>query len=179
MDIASRYGITEVELEFIMTKDIDEMTENEKDIWRSETLRRVNETTDDTWKLLKSSAETRRITEESMKDTKKLEQKWKEYQDKFDLSMRTLVDRISQSISDGDLHKDLEYLKEESKYSPVKMTAVKAGKLLKDKKNIIILTGAGLSAASGIPTFRGNDGLWTKKYKYCDTPQDLATLKFF
>jgi NAD-dependent SIR2 family protein deacetylase len=28
------------------------------------------------------------------------------------------------------------------------------------KKNVVILTGAGLSAASGIPTFRGDNGFW-------------------
>lgn len=59
------------------------------------------------------------------------------------------------------------------------MKASDAGKLLKGWKNIIILTGAGLSAASGIPTFRGNNGLWTKKYKNCEKPEDLATLKYF
>ena len=30
-----------------------------------------------------------------------------------------------------------------------------AGQILKTKKSIVILTGAGVSAASGIPTFRG------------------------
>jgi NAD-dependent SIR2 family protein deacetylase len=59
------------------------------------------------------------------------------------------------------------------------MSSLKASKLLQGKKNIVILTGAGLSAGSGIPTFRGNDGLWTKKYKYCDTPEELATKEFF
>jgi NAD-dependent deacetylase sirtuin 5 len=29
-------------------------------------------------------------------------------------------------------------------------------------KHILILSGAGLSAASGIPTFRGNGGMWRK-----------------
>ncbi len=31
-----------------------------------------------------------------------------------------------------------------------------------DYRNIVILTGAGLSAESGLGTFRGDDGLWTK-----------------
>lgn len=31
---------------------------------------------------------------------------------------------------------------------------------MKDKKNIVILTGAGISAESGIKTFRDSDGLW-------------------
>lgn len=30
------------------------------------------------------------------------------------------------------------------------------------KKRIVVLTGAGMSAESGIPTFRDNDGLWNK-----------------
>ena len=41
-------------------------------------------------------------------------------------------------------------------------------------RNILYITGAGVSAASGIPTFRGKDGFWTigsKNY----TPQEMAT----
>lgn len=30
-------------------------------------------------------------------------------------------------------------------------------------KHVVVLTGAGVSAESGIPTFRGKDGLWTQK----------------
>ncbi|KAJ8947166.1 hypothetical protein NQ318_002529 [Aromia moschata] len=33
-------------------------------------------------------------------------------------------------------------------------------KVLKESKNIVALTGAGVSAESGIPTFRGEGGLW-------------------
>ena len=33
---------------------------------------------------------------------------------------------------------------------------------LKDSKNVLALCGAGLSAASGLPTFRGAGGLWRK-----------------
>jgi NAD-dependent deacetylase len=40
---------------------------------------------------------------------------------------------------------------------------------LSEAENIGVLTGAGISAASGIPTFRGKDGLW-KKYR----PEELA-----
>lgn len=35
--------------------------------------------------------------------------------------------------------------------------------MLKDKKKILVLTGAGISAASGIPTFRGDGGFWKKE----------------
>ncbi|MCP4058342.1 MAG: sirtuin, partial [Pseudoalteromonas sp.] len=40
--------------------------------------------------------------------------------------------------------------------------------------NTLYITGAGVSAASGIPTFRGEDGFWTigsKNY----TPMEMAT----
>ena len=40
--------------------------------------------------------------------------------------------------------------------------------------NTLYITGAGVSAASGIPTFRGEDGYWTigsKNY----TPMEMAT----
>jgi len=38
----------------------------------------------------------------------------------------------------------------------------RAADALRAARRISILTGAGVSAASGIPTFRGNDGLWRK-----------------
>ncbi|MFP4496652.1 MAG: SIR2 family NAD-dependent protein deacylase [Vulcanimicrobiota bacterium] len=45
---------------------------------------------------------------------------------------------------------------------------------LKNAEKVTILTGAGISAESGVPTFRGKEGLW-KKYR----PQDLATPQAF
>ncbi len=46
------------------------------------------------------------------------------------------------------------------------------------EKPISILTGAGISAASGIPTFRGKDGFWvvgSKNYK----PEKMGTMEMF
>ncbi|MDH4222253.1 MAG: NAD-dependent deacylase [candidate division Zixibacteria bacterium] len=45
---------------------------------------------------------------------------------------------------------------------------------LKKDKRVAVLTGAGISAESGVPTFRGEDGLW-KKFK----PEELATFDAF
>jgi NAD-dependent deacetylase len=45
---------------------------------------------------------------------------------------------------------------------------------LKTAKRLVVLTGAGISAESGLPTFRGPEGLW-RNYR----PEDLATLDAF
>ena len=49
-----------------------------------------------------------------------------------------------------------------------------ARKWIKAASKIAVLTGAGISAESGVPTFRGDEGLW-KNYK----PEDLATPEAF
>jgi NAD-dependent deacetylase len=45
---------------------------------------------------------------------------------------------------------------------------------LRGARRISVLTGAGVSAASGVPTFRGEDGLW-RRYR----PEELATAQAF
>jgi len=47
-------------------------------------------------------------------------------------------------------------------------------KFLRDAKRITVLTGAGVSAECGIPTFRGQDGLW-RQYR----AEELATPSAF
>lgn len=50
--------------------------------------------------------------------------------------------------------------------------------LAKNAKRFTVLTGAGISAESGIPTFRGPEGFWTigsKEYH----PQEMATYQMF
>jgi NAD-dependent deacetylase len=45
---------------------------------------------------------------------------------------------------------------------------------IRDASRLTLLTGAGVSAASGVPTFRGAEGLWRQF-----SPQDLATPEAF
>jgi len=45
---------------------------------------------------------------------------------------------------------------------------------LRNAKKIVVVTGAGISQESGIPTFRGKDGLWKKH-----DPMKLATIDAF
>jgi NAD-dependent deacetylase len=47
-----------------------------------------------------------------------------------------------------------------------------------DSKTLVVMTGAGISAESGIPTFRGKEGYWTvgaREYH----PQEMATFSMF
>lgn len=47
-------------------------------------------------------------------------------------------------------------------------------KKLRESKKIVFFTGAGISAESGIPTFRGKDGIWNKL-----KPEELANFNAF
>lgn len=46
------------------------------------------------------------------------------------------------------------------------------------RNNITFLTGAGLSAASGIPTYRGTDGIWIKG-STVHRPEEFGTFEYF
>ena len=50
----------------------------------------------------------------------------------------------------------------------------RARTLLEGARSILVLTGAGISAESGVPTFRGKGGLW-----HSHRPEDLATPEAF
>ncbi len=49
-----------------------------------------------------------------------------------------------------------------------------ARKVYREKNRVCVLTGAGVSSESGVPTFRGEDGLW-RNYN----PMELATFEAF
>lgn len=51
-------------------------------------------------------------------------------------------------------------------------------RIIQKQGNILVLTGAGISAESGIPTFRGKEGYWTvgsREYR----PEEMATYAMF
>lgn len=54
------------------------------------------------------------------------------------------------------------------------MEIKKAREILSSARFVVVLAGAGLSQESGVPTFRGADGLW-KEFR----PEDLATPEAF
>ncbi len=49
----------------------------------------------------------------------------------------------------------------------------------KEKRNLFtFLTGAGISSGSGIPTYRGTDGIWVKGTQF-HKPEEFGTLRYF
>ena len=56
----------------------------------------------------------------------------------------------------------------------VQQNMAEAREWIRAAKNIAVLTGAGISAESGVPTFRGAGGLW-RNFR----PEDLATPEAF
>ena len=61
-----------------------------------------------------------------------------------------------------------------SQFEDIAGEMAELGAVLSEAKSVCVLTGAGVSAESGIPTFRGPDGLW-KKYRI----EELATPEAF
>ena len=69
-------------------------------------------------------------------------------------------------------------VEESEEPEPVTCSSREAAKYLVGKKKVAVLTGAGISAASGVPTFRGPGGLWvepTKTYAGVSDPQQVLT----
>lgn len=58
--------------------------------------------------------------------------------------------------------------------SPPDVAVEDAYEVLRNKERVLVFTGAGLSTESGIPDFRGPDGLWTKV-----DPDDFTIQKYF
>jgi NAD-dependent deacetylase len=54
----------------------------------------------------------------------------------------------------------------------------KATQMIRESSKVVFLTGAGISVSSGLPTYRGNDGVWTKTSKNY-TPEEIATKRVF
>ena len=75
---------------------------------------------------------------------------------------------MKEIIIDGNAHLDMRSMEEIIKEV-----------LSRQKRNkITFLTGAGISAESGIPTYRGTDGIWVKGTKY-HKPEEFGTKAYF
>lgn len=109
--------------------------------------------------------ETARSLEDVVKCSDSFEAKWKEFQQMFDNLTNVMVDRIGGQFAQN--------------FGPKPRPAeeidiFRAAQTIRRSRRVVVLTGAGISAESGIPTFRGSDGYWTvgsENYR----PQELAT----
>ena len=62
----------------------------------------------------------------------------------------------------------------------VRKEIINAKKLINNADSILIITGAGMSVDSGIPTYRGVNGIWTKNIKIGDdvfSYDEISSLK--
>ena len=54
------------------------------------------------------------------------------------------------------------------------MNLIREQQLILQSEKVVVFTGAGMSAESGVPTFRGKDGLWRGR-----RAEEIATPEFF
>mmetsp|Transcript_125275 Transcript_125275/g.267418 ORF Transcript_125275/g.267418 Transcript_125275/m.267418 type:complete len:657 (-) Transcript_125275:116-2086(-) len=95
------------------------------------------------------------------------DEKWEEFQRRFDKLLELGAKALSGMVEGGPVKRPPELVDE-----------FRIAQLLRRSSRVVVLTGAGVSAESGIPTFRGADGYWTvgsKNYQ----PQELATWEKF
>jgi len=101
--------------------------------------------------------------------TSSFDAKWEEFKKKFDDLNKQAIAKIA-GVMGGTATNSLrpaEYISE-----------ARVAQVLRRARRLVVLTGAGISAESGIPTFRGSDGFWTvgsQNYQ----PQELATWSKF
>ena len=72
----------------------------------------------------------------------------------------------------------------ERKYEhlPVKMPVIDVVQRMMKHKEVLIMTGAGVSVQSGIPTYRGKNGIDNKKFEFEGkeyAPEEIITKEFF
>lgn len=101
------------------------------------------------------------------------DKQWADFQAKFDQLNKLAVQRMSGMLvgsgsgSGAAAKRPAEMISEQ-----------RVAQVLSRASKVVVLTGAGISAESGIPTFRGADGFWTvgsENYR----PQELATWEKF
>ncbi len=106
-----------------------------------------------------------------LSDSESIEKKWLEFQKAFEEMNKKMIENIALSLGGSPAIQT----------SPVKHRVIPASDcipLIKKAKSIVVMTGAGISVDSGIPTYRGKDGYWKKGSKNYRA-QEVATRHFF
>lgn len=106
---------------------------------------------------------------ESVQDcSKDIEERWEAFQNDFKAVLDKMADAIGASLnaSADDIEHKVIAMKDLVMY-------------LQNASNVVVLTGAGISVASGIPTYRGDDGTWTVGSENYTSPEEIATFEMF
>lgn len=122
----------------------------------------------------KEKEESKAITEKieaTLAENKEFDIKYDKFKKDFDGVMKDMITKLVSCMQEP----------VQFKYDPVQTSAKDAAKHMVGKKRIVILTGAGISASSGIPTFRGQDGFWKQQTNYAgeSDPKEILTYRFF
>lgn len=100
--------------------------------------------------------------------TSSFDKQWEEFKAKFDQLNKLALQNLSGMMG----------ITSAAKRPAEMISEERAAQVLRRASKVVVLTGAGISAESGIPTFRGADGFWTvgsENYR----PQELATWEKF
>ena len=106
----------------------------------------------------------------------------------YSVDLQSLKDKITELEEVGtnigvaivtNMKQGMQYAPEQYKRQPIQCTPQEAAQHMVGKKHVMIITGAGLSAASGIPTFRGDNGFWKQSYGGVTDPTEILTYRFF
>lgn len=99
--------------------------------------------------------------------TSSFDAQWEEFKRKFGELNKLMVERVGGMVGTSTPKRPAEIISEQ-----------RVAQVLSRASKVVVLTGAGISAESGIPTFRGADGFWTvgsANYR----PEELATWEKF
>ncbi len=138
-----------------------------------ETLRSCRETQAKISSTQEQLKKTNGMNNGVMEGVKSIEKRWQEFQDAFDQLNKQMINNIAEALGKSDLTDDTEVNH--------RLISIKdCAKMISSAecRNIVVLTGAGISVESGIPTYRDDNGYWTKgseNYR----PQEIATRAFF
>lgn len=91
---------------------------------------------------------------ETKNTIKQIDDLYTNYQKSFDNAINSALQRIQAT-------KLLEI--PDPNFTPHYISGKQVANKIRESTKIVILTGAGVSASSGIPTFRDHDGYWSKK----------------
>lgn len=98
-----------------------------------------------------------------------LEEKWDKFTTSFDAMIEKMVTNIGASLGELGAHEMHEH---------VEVQLHDVVRRMRRAKRMVVLTGAGVSVSSGIPTYRGSDGTWTMGSENY-TPQEIATKRMY